>query len=223
MPMSAAQHGSRQDLAVLTRANHDMRSPLSVILGVFELLEDSAGLTGNERRYVHLGARAAEDLLSLADSMRLYSAMERNLVTLDSSPVNAAALLVELSESILGRKDIDVRPQPADGFVRALADFGYLKVALTHLLDHLAAHLPDDSMEGAVFEVCQRTDDDGRVTLQLMPGDDLPAVPAGKDAGDPATSDELGVLNGIRLIEMMGGAAALDTRTGELTVTLPAA
>jgi signal transduction histidine kinase len=43
-PSGAGRHARGPHLAALTRINHDLRSPLSVILGVLELLEASTSL-----------------------------------------------------------------------------------------------------------------------------------------------------------------------------------
>jgi len=228
MPASAHRPPRQQDLAVLTRANHDIRSPLSVILGVFELLEDAGSLSDGERRYLRLGMKAADELLALADGLRLYSALERSLVTLDATPVDLGAMAREQLEPALGARGFSIEPAAAAGAgVRALGDAGYLKVALTGLAGHLAANLPDQQEPfRPAMTVLERLDEQGRVALQVAPHG--AAVIDEAEAAIPTASeslqhDELAVLNGVRLIELMGGSVSITPRGPSLVITLPAA
>jgi signal transduction histidine kinase len=225
-PMSAQRHGSQHELAVLSRVNHDMRSPLSVILGVFELLADAGSLTDSEQRYLQLGMKAAEELLGLADALRLYSAIERDLVTLDATPVDLGAMAREHLEAALTRRGVSIQPATAPrSDVRALGDAGYLKMALTGLARHLAAHLPEQPARAVALQ--QRVDGDGRVELQVTPEDSSAPADARDNAipgaAEPLEHDDLGVLNGMRLIELMGGRVSIEPHATSLVITLPAA
>lgn len=226
MPVSAERHSSQQELAVLTRANHDMRSPLSVILGVFELLEDAASLTDSERRYLQLGMQAAGELLNLADGLRLYSAMERNLVTLDATPVNLWEMASEQLTLALGARGVDVpMAKPIRAGVPALGDEGYLKIALANLARHLVSNVrKTDGLQPIAIAVVECIDDEGRVALEVAPEDrDTSADTADAAEPDESDQDELAVVNGVRLIELMGGSVSLASREPCLSITLPAA
>lgn len=205
---------------MLTRANHDIRSPLSVIFGVFELLEDAAHLTEGERRYLQLGLQAADELLAVADGLRLYAAMERNLVTVEAGPVDLQAVVCEELRRALGDRPIAIesgatRPLPVH------ADEGYLRIALGNLSRHLAGQLPRPADGTATLALRQRLGTDGMVSLEVS------LQRAGEtDAGVAFAADdapdELAVVNGVRLIELMGGRAALGAAQGQLEIRLPA-
>jgi signal transduction histidine kinase len=222
--VSADRHGSLQELAVLSRVNHDMRSPLSVILGVFELLDDDASsLRDNERRYLKLGMKAADELLNLADALRLYSAMQRDQVTLDSTTVDLGALAREQLQAALGPKGVSIEAAvgPASE-VRALGDEGYLRVALSNLARYLATHLQEpDQPARAEIAVRQGIDERGSVALHVAPKGCEVSYDIG--ASEAAEHDDLAVLNSLRLIELMGGSARVEPSGPVLLITLPAA
>lgn len=223
-PLSADRHHDKQDLAVLTRVNHDMRSPLSVILGVFELMEDSSRLSDSERRYLKLGTKAADELLTLADAMRLYSAMERNLVTVDAIPVELGALVTGQIESTLEAKGVSIGVAPSvDAGAPALGDPGYLSLALSSLVRHLTAHLPEVGRGShPALEICQELDEQGRTRVRISSLSSSAAA-ATPSESTPAEEDDLGVLNAVRLIEMMGGSVLLGAGNASLEISLPTA
>ncbi len=223
--MSAVRHGHPEELAVLTRANHDMRSPLSVIMGVFELLEDTERLSESERRYLALGTKAAEELLRLADALRLYSAVGRNLMTLEALPVDLTATARDRLRAAVAEKPFTVSTADAEPAPLAIADPAYLDVAFAGLARHLTAHLPDpDPGTRQLIGLHTWVDDQNRVTVRvaLENGGTVPDRAA--PATEPAMSgqDDLDVINGIRLIELMGGAVVLGTAPLLMSVTLPA-
>ena len=223
---SADRH-TDQNLAVLTRANHDMRSPLSVVLGVFELLDGTSNLSDSERRYLQLGIRAAEELLALADGLRLYSAMERQLLNLEATRVNLAELARARLERAFGADGVSVQPAstPAPADARVLADEGYLDVALEHLIGHLADRLPEsDHSAPSVISLQHCLDDEDRVMLQMalvecrQPLGHLNCTPS-----EGLAVDDVNVLNAVRLIETMGGVAEVPADQPRISIALPAA
>lgn len=218
-PMEAERHPEHRKLAVLTRVNHDLRSPLSVIVGVFELL-DGALLTEGQRRYLQLGMKAADELLALADGLRLYSALERNLLSLQAGPVDLQSIAQEALQHALADRQIAIETdhRPA---LRVRADEGYLKIALASLARHLADHLPGHDGDAPVLALRQRLGDDGMVVLEVYRRP-LAGPGLGTGAAAAGALDELGVVNGVRLIELMGGRVAIGAAKQRLEVRLPA-
>lgn len=119
----------------LARVTHDIRTPISAILGVADLLEDTH-LTGNQREYLHSLQRSSHELLQLLDETGQTARHQDNTTELNIEPV----ALNELIESTLtGFRNMaaeqtvdlisDIDPHlPA----RVLADPSRLKQLLTH-------------------------------------------------------------------------------------------
>ena len=119
----------------LARVTHDIRTPISAILGVADLLEDTH-LTGNQREYLHSLQRSSHELLKLMDETGQAALHQDNTTELHIEPV----ALNELIESTLtGFRNMaaeqtvdlvsDIDPHlPA----RVLADPSRLKQLLTH-------------------------------------------------------------------------------------------
>jgi hypothetical protein len=135
----------------------------------------------------------------------------------------------EQLEAALTRRGVSIQPANAQqSDVRALGDAGYLKMALTGLARHLATHLPEpEAPARAVVALRQCVDAAGRVALRVAPEDSPEPVhtsdSATPGATEPLEHDELGVLNGVRLIELMGGSVFIEPRATSLVITLPAA
>lgn len=209
------------NLAVLSRSNHDMRSPLSVILGVLELLDDTADLSEGEKRYLQLGRDAAADLVDLADTLRLYTAISRGVVTLDCAPGEFFESARETLAQALLKREVTLQARAPKSPVLAHCDAGYLNLALAALARHIASNLMDGPEAGTVlhFEVgAQR----GRVHLDIAPPGhhfDGQAGPLKPEPGEV----EISLTNAVWLVELMDGQVFFDPVTPALRVELPAA
>lgn len=225
--MGAARHTAADtELAVLSRTNHDMRSPLSVILGVFELLEESTGLDAGERRYLALGSEAAEGLLQLADALRLYTSLERGQVSLDAAPLDLATLTREALDAALAAKGCAaLQGAPAQESRRALGDIDHLRGALAAMARYMLSQIGENGESAALHLSLHVLHHDGQMIAQVMPaGAAAGALSADRaaDALQPGSSD-LYVSNAVRLIDLMGGKVNVDPDGGRLTISLPAA
>lgn len=213
-----------RELAVLSRANHDIRSPLSVILGVLELLEDTASLNDSERRYLQLGLKAAGELQALADSLRLYAALERGQIKLDPAPVHLAEQIREGLSEALEAKGVTVELADSGvGAALALADPGYLQLILASLGRYLGTYVPDSTdAPRPRLAVLETVADAHRVTVVVAPAGMCPQAALHGSDHEPEP-DQLGVVNALRLVDLMDGTAALAPMAPSLSITLPAA
>lgn len=224
-PMGAARHAAPDtELAVLSRTNHDMRSPLSVILGVFELLEESTSLDAGERRYLTLGNEAAESLLQLAEALRLHTSLERGQVALTAAPLDLPALTRQALDVAFAAKGaaITLRPVATAESSQALGDVDHLRPALTALARHMLSQAGESAALRLNLHVLHSGD---QVVVQVLPAagspSALPAEPPPEDM-QPGSTD-LQTINAVRLIDLMGGNVNVDPAGGRLTISLPAA
>lgn len=227
-PAGAPRHAAADsELAVLNRTNHDMRSPLSVILGVFDLLQESANLDASERHYLALGNEAAENLLALADALRLHTSLERGQLALDAAPLDLPALTREVLDAACAAKGgtATLRPVATAESTQALGDVDHLRGALTALARHLLSQVGETGESAAMLLSLNVLRQSDQVVVQVLPAAGSPsALPADRppDAIQPGGTD-LHVCNAVRLIDLMGGRVNVDPDGGRLTVSLPAA
>lgn len=119
----------------LARVTHDIRTPISAILGVADLLEDTH-LNHNQREYLHTLQRSSHELLQLLEEAGQAARYQDSGSELDPEPTD----LAELIESTLtGFRNMtaeygvelisDIAPKLPP---RVLADPSRLKQLLTH-------------------------------------------------------------------------------------------
>lgn len=119
----------------LARVTHDIRTPISAILGVADLLEDTH-LTGNQREYLHTLQRSSHELLQLLDETGQAARHQDNDTELNIEPVALPELIeatltgfrnMAAEQSVDLISDIDPELPP-----RVSADPSRLKQLLTH-------------------------------------------------------------------------------------------
>lgn len=206
-------------VAMLSRFNHDLRSPLSVLLGVIELLGDSQSLSASERRYLALGNEAANDLVQLADYLRQYAAIARGTIDLEPSVTEVFEPARSALQAAFDEKGVSLSASPPTAPLLARCDIGQLCVVLGILARHLTANIGDG---GRSLPLTLRAESrDGRVLLEVAPSGES------FDPETEATSVAPGqhpitLLNAVAIIEMMNGRLAVDGAGTRLLIDLPA-
>ncbi|MEA2460990.1 MAG: two-component system, OmpR family, sensor kinase [Actinomycetota bacterium] len=225
--MDRLQEAFASQQRFLADASHELRTPMTVVRGQLELLQQE--LTGEQgRRSVTIGldeldrmSRIVEDLLLLA---RLDEGME-----LKSDPVEVELLLQEamLRGMALGPRDIKVDADPAL-FVRADPD--RLLQVVSNLVSNALQHAGEDATvflsarrEGSSIAIDVRDtgrgigpDDIDRVFDRLYRGS-MPRTDAPGGAG-------LGLAIASSLTEAMGGEIRVTSTLGlgtTFTITFP--
>lgn len=149
---------------------HDLRSPLTVVMGYVQLLEvGSAALAPPHRRYLASIRGACTRMLGLIRDILDVSTLEAGTLTLQRAPVDLAALAAATVDRMRPTADpqsISVRVRAAPAAVVVEADAGRLEQVLTNLLGHALSVTPAG----------------GRVTVEVW-GDAEAAHVAVSDAG----------------------------------------
>jgi signal transduction histidine kinase len=205
-------------VAMLSRFNHDMRSPLSVLLGVIELLGDSKSLSASEQRYLALGHEAATDLVHLADDLRQYAAIARGSIALQPSLAEVFEPARSALQAAFDEKGVTLSASPPNAPLLARCDIGQLCA----VLDILARNLTANTGGGAAPLTLRGENRDGRVLLEVAPSG---------ESFDPDTEattvvpgqHPIPLLNAVAIIEMMNGRLAVDGGGTRLLIDLPAA
>lgn len=220
---------SRHKTEFLANVNHELRTPLSSILGFAALLQERTGLDERQNRYVANIREAGDQLFGLVDDILDLAAVEEGTLALSREPVSIARVLagpLAVARGIAEARDLRLETEvPPDG--RILVDPRRLEHALTLL----------------VLSACDATPPGGLVGISAtFHGHDL--VLALADGG-PAVARERamrvfdvfgrireggigpsgpGLALAKRLIELHGGTLFIDGGDGSggvITVRLP--
>src|ERR1019366_3227870 len=95
----AAVHASAVKTELLGTVSHDIRTPLSTILGMGELLAETS-LSPQQARYVESLRRAGDHLLSLVEDVLDLSRIEAGRLTLENNPFELARVVDRAIESL---------------------------------------------------------------------------------------------------------------------------
>ena len=132
-----AEEMSRLKSAFLRNMSHEVRTPLSSIIGFAEVLVDE--VEGEKKDFAQLiykgGKRLAITLRSVLDLARL----EPNDITSETQPVNLAEVVQEtatLFEAQAGKKELDLILDLPDGSLTAQAEETKLRQVMANLLSN---------------------------------------------------------------------------------------
>ncbi|HQI17863.1 MAG TPA: histidine kinase dimerization/phospho-acceptor domain-containing protein [Leptospiraceae bacterium] len=90
----AAEAATRAKSRFLANMSHDIRTPMTGILGFIKLLQNS-GLNQDQQSYADMAASAAGSLRTILDDILDFSRIESGMLRLEKIPVNVADLLSE--------------------------------------------------------------------------------------------------------------------------------
>jgi PAS domain S-box-containing protein len=221
-----AERASRAKSEFLSRASHELRTPMNAILGFGQLLEASE-LPPKDLESVEHILTAGRRLLELIDDILDISTVQAGQLSLSIEPVAldevvAEAVASERTHAAERTIQIEVEPRPGT-FV--LADRQRLRQVLTYLLTN-SIRFNDD---GGSVRIAWRTGDD-RTQLQIVDTgqgispDHLHTLFAVFERTDAASIDVgvgLGLPLAKALTEAMGGTITAESAPGKgTTVTV---
>lgn len=162
--------------------SHDIRTPLSMILGYASELEEREELPAEARQQAAIIRRQGERLRSLVSDLNLVSMLEYEMQPLQLKPIRISALARQAASDFLNdglddRYAITVQVQ--DESVQAMGDERLLYRAVTNLIQNSIRHNPEGcaivlrTLRSPDERFCQfAVSDDGRG----IPREDLPDV-----------------------------------------------
>ena len=120
--------------------SHDLRAPLTVILGQAQLLERmlaKMGLRGREMRGAEAIVTSAQRMNAMIQDLVDRARLESGQLRLNRRPVDLRAYLLELKERLSGAMDVDrIRIEVPESLPPALADPDRLERILINLLSN---------------------------------------------------------------------------------------
>lgn len=225
-----ADVAARAKSRFLATVSHEMRTPLSGVIGAAELLLDTS-LAPEQRTYAQAMKSSAETMLALVDDVLDMSRIEADRVTLNDAPFDLAELVEGIAELLAPRaqaKGLDLAARVAAGApARMTADVARLRQILLNLVGNAIKF----TARGGVG---LRVEGDGPA-IRFVVADTGPGFAAADrerifgeferavaDAATPGVG--LGLAISARLAEAMGGALHAQSEPGAgaiFTLTLP--
>ena len=151
--------------------SHDIRTPLSMVLGYAGQLTESGNLSEEEHRKAEVICRQGQRMKNLINDLNLASKLEYDMQPLHMERVNAVALIRQIVVDYMNTEPEDAYPicwmtEEDVGVCMIQADPGLLKRAVGNLIQNSVNHNPSGCTIYVTVEhmedVCQiRVEDDG--------------------------------------------------------------
>ncbi|MCC3408607.1 MAG: HAMP domain-containing histidine kinase [Microcoleus sp. PH2017_10_PVI_O_A] len=191
----------------LARTSHELRSPLSSMIGTLQLiLSDLCDDPAEEREFVEQAHGAALKLVKLIDEIISVAKTEHGTDKMDIEPIQLAKVFDEIDDLTYlqaANRSIRLEILPPDPGIYVLADLPRFRQVLVHLIDTAIAQME----EGSISVSAHSSPESGCVHIWV---DDQRSVSAWSESWDllkhdleldaTKSSDNSHVSSGMRLL-----------------------
>lgn len=213
----------------LARMSHELRTPLTSILGFTEILLDQEELTDTQRRFCQKvqdsGLQLQASLNQLVDLSRIEAGQTEVFFqefSLRDTLRESCAAAARMAQKQQVKIDYELAPEVST----IVTDQGKLRQALFNFIAWAVSRSP----AGESVRVMVSIDDQGLLSIQVLDSGEVRADVTGMiDAENsmPAQPNinELGILIGRKLLELIGGTVSLESRVPQglaATIQIPA-
>lgn len=214
----------------LARMSHELRTPLTSILGFSEILLDQEELTETQRRFCQKvqdsGFQLQASLNQLVDLSRIEAGQTEVFLqefSLRETLRESCAAAARMAQKQQVKIEYDVAPE----ITTIVSDQGKLRQTLFNFIAWAVSRSP----AGESVRVTVDSDDGGLLSITVRDDGDPPKDTAGvfdPDHGDLVREpniNELGIIIGRKLLQLMGGSVQLQPRVPrglEAAITMPA-
>jgi len=224
----AAEAASLAKDEFLANMGHELRTPLSGIIGMISLLQDTE-MTSQQRQYVRTVNRSARALLTIINDLLDFSSIEAGRMSIEHVPFDLKVAVDDVVQVLMARAiekglELSMHYSP-DAPRRVVGDAGRIRQVLTNLVDN-AVKFTDEGRVTVKVECVEKTGDRARVKLSVedtgigIPEsglyrifDKFTQVDASPTRRHGGTG--LGLAISKQLGELMGGSVGVSSRSGE--------
>jgi signal transduction histidine kinase/CheY-like chemotaxis protein len=212
----------------LARMSHEIRTPMNSLLGVAELLSETA-LNDEQSEYVRIFRRAGDNLLNVINDILDFSKIEAGQVELECVAFNLADVVQDAVEIIGVRArakglclSLDIGPEVPS---RLMGDPGRLRQIILNLLSN-AVKFTDRGGITTRVELDQENPAAGAIHFRVcdtgigIPADRISTIFESFTQADASTTRKyggtgLGLAISKRFVELMGGRIWAESTPGE--------
>lgn len=193
--------------------SHDIRTPLAVIMGNSQMLENSEQLSEEDRRSAAIITGQAMKIKKLVADLNLISSLEYDMQPAKRKPVRLCPLIRETVSDIInsGLPELyEIELNLQDEKMTVLADESLLGRAVFNLINNSITH----NQDGCKIRI--RAYEDGE-TAQLLIADNGCGVPESvieNISKMPKTAHGLGLPMAYRIIAVHGGSMTVRNNSG---------
>ncbi len=219
-----AETANRAKSRFLAMVSHEVRTPLNGILGMTDLLGDTA-LTPEQTTYVKAVKTSGDALLSLIDEILDFSKIEAGRIDLDAREFDLAALVEETVELIAPRaqaKDLEIASYVEDALPRRVVGDA---ARLRQVLLNLAGNAVKFTERGGVAIIVEPGVWPGEIDILVrdsgigVPPDEHDRIFKEFEQAEGGIARKfggtgLGLSISHRIVERMGGRIAVESKPG---------
>lgn len=225
-----AEEVARLKSTFLTNVTHEIRTPLTVILGFTSMLRQ--GVQDDYQRFVQVIERSGRRLLRMLDSLVDLAQLEAGTLQASCSTVNVSDITRSVAESmrpLAEEKGLAFTVADPHANVKAELDHEVLSRVLTHLLDNAIKFTEQGhitlSVDADERQVYLRIRDTGiGIDESFFPHMFKEFVQESTGLARSHQGTGLGLAVSKRLVELMGGSIHVDSGKGKgsvFTIRLP--
>lgn len=199
----------------LARMSHELRTPLTSILGFTEILLDQEELTDTQRRFCQKvqdsGFQLQASLNQLVDLSRIEAGQTEVFLqefSLRETLRESCAAAARMAQKQQVKIDYELAPE----ITTIVTDQGKLRQILFNFIAWAVSRSP----AGESVRVTVDADDQGLLSIKVADSGEVRADTANildpdHDAGHEPTINELGIIIGRKLLELIGGRVSMES------------